>query len=120
VRATIFGHGEFTTYARSWKPLAMAEGPRAEAAAVGKGTKPRVFIRELSEALLAAYQGKALIDPYTMYQHLMDYWNSTLKDDVYMLVEDGWRAVPEPVVDKKTGKVKKGELHLRPGATAAW
>jgi type I restriction enzyme M protein len=34
------------------------------------------------------------VDPYTMYQHLMDYWNSTLKDDVYMLVEDGWRRCP--------------------------
>jgi len=111
VRTTIFGHGEFTTYAKelegvfgTWR---KAHEPKLRA--IGKGVKPRVFIRELSEALLAAYQGKALLDPYTMYQHLMDYWNSTLKDDVYMLVEDGWRAVPEPVTDKKTGKVKKGE-----------
>ncbi len=77
---------------------------------VSDKTKPRTFIRELGEAMLEAYMGKALIDPYTMYQHLMDYWNSTLKDDVYMLVEDGWRAVPEPVKDKKTGKVKAGEF----------
>lgn len=112
VRSTIFGHGEFTAYAKELESVfaEWREAYEPELRAIGKGVKPRVFIRELSDALLHAYQGKALIDPYTMYQHLMDYWNSTLKDDAYMLVEEGWRAVPEPVTDKKTGKVKKGEF----------
>jgi type I restriction enzyme M protein len=58
--------------------------------------------------LLTHYTGKALIDPYDIYQHLLDYWAETLKDDVYMLVEDGWKATLEPVRDAK-GNPKKGE-----------
>lgn len=105
VRALIFGHPQFTAYAQELEAVftsSAAHEPRLRS--VSDKTKPRTFIRELGEAMLEAYMGKALIDPYAMYQHLMDYWNSTLKDDVYMLVEDGWRAVPEPVKDKKTGK----------------
>ena len=112
VRSLIFGHPQFTAYTKELEAVfsgwRAAHEPRLRG--VDAKTKPRTFIRELGEALLEAYMGKALIDPYAMYQHLMDYWNSTLKDDVYMLVEDGWRAVPEPVKDKKTGKVKAGEF----------
>jgi type I restriction enzyme M protein len=108
VRATVFGHPEFTTYAarldavlatwkQQWRPRLLE---------VGAGTVPRTFIVELGEALLRAYKGQPLVDPYAMYQHLMDYWATTLKDDVYMLVEDGWKAVAEPVRDKN-GKVKR-------------
>ena len=34
-----------------------------------------------------------LIDPYGVYQHLMDYWERTMKDDAWMIVSDGWQAV---------------------------
>jgi len=34
-----------------------------------------------------------LLDPYDVYQHLMDYWAETMQDDVYMLVQEGWKAV---------------------------
>lgn len=112
VRARIFGHPEFTAYATELEAVftqwRKANEPTLRG--VDGRTKPRPFIAALGEGLLKAYMGKALVDPYTMYQHLMDYWNSTLKDDVYMLVEDGWRAEPEPVKDKKTGKVKAGEF----------
>ncbi len=38
----------------------------------------------------------------------MDYWAETMKDDLYILVEDGWQASLEPVKDAK-GKIRKGE-----------
>jgi type I restriction enzyme M protein len=108
VRATVFGHPEFTaqaakldallaTWKQQWRPRLLEVGP---------GTVPRSFIVELSEALLRSFKTQPLVDPYAMYQHLMDYWATTLKDDVYMLVEDGWKAVAEPVRDKN-GKVKR-------------
>ncbi|MBV6404462.1 MAG: type I restriction-modification system subunit M [Flavobacteriales bacterium] len=111
VRPLIYGHPEFTAYAQELEQVFAGWRKAHEAIlrGVGKGTRPRAFITALGEALLQAYQGRTLIDPYAMYQHLMDYWNSTLKDDVYMLVEDGWRTEPEPVKDHKTGKVKAGE-----------
>src|SRR6266513_4133177 len=34
-----------------------------------------------------------LVDPYDVYQHLMDYWAETMQDDVYLLVLEGWKSV---------------------------
>jgi type I restriction enzyme M protein len=42
-----------------------------------------------------------LIDKYDIYQHLLSYWQETMRDDCYMIVEDGW--LPQP------RQVKKGE-----------
>jgi type I restriction enzyme M protein len=111
VKALIFSHPEFTAYSKEldlvldkWKnenyPLLTG---------IGNQTKPLRFIHQLAESLLANYSGKALIDRYDIYQHLMNYWNETMKDDLYMLVEDGWVAKLEPVKDAK-GKVKNGEF----------
>ena len=36
-----------------------------------------------------------LIDKYDVYQHLMDYWLSTMRDDVYMVLENGLTAYEE-------------------------
>jgi type I restriction enzyme M protein len=44
-----------------------------------------------------------------MYQHLMDYWKQAMRDDCYMIVEDGWQATLEPVRTNK-GKIKKGQF----------
>ena len=37
---------------------------------------------------------------------LLDYWNETMKDDVYLLVEDGWVATVKRIIEKnnKSGK----------------
>ena len=35
----------------------------------------------------------SLIDPYGVYQHLMDYWAETMQDDAWMIVADGWQAM---------------------------
>jgi type I restriction enzyme M protein len=45
-----------------------------------------------------------------MYQHFMDYWDETMKDDVYILAEDGWVAKTKRILEKnKSGKqVDKG------------
>ncbi|MDZ7682641.1 MAG: hypothetical protein U5J63_13250 [Fodinibius sp.] len=72
-------------------------------------TAPTDFIELLSEDLLDAYSGTTLIDKYDIYQHLMDYWDETMKDDLYMIVEDGWKATLEPV-RTSTGKIKKGQF----------
>ncbi|MGA8579415.1 MAG: hypothetical protein WB579_12095 [Bryobacteraceae bacterium] len=53
------------------------------------------MIETLSEDLLATFQKAPLLDPYDVYQHLMDYWAETMQDDVYMIVSDGWKAVAD-------------------------
>ncbi|MEB3216992.1 MAG: hypothetical protein VKN72_12305 [Nostocales cyanobacterium 94392] len=71
---------------------------------IKKGDKPKELIYQLGENLLQSFTGKSLIDKYDVYQHLMIYWLETMKDDVYILVEDGWKAEIKEVVNQK-GKV---------------
>lgn len=76
---------------------------------IDEDVRPKKFIAEIAEDLLNRYRDKALIDPYDIYQHLMNYWSDTMRDDLYMIVEDGWTATLEPVRTSK-GKIKKGEF----------
>jgi type I restriction enzyme M protein len=71
---------------------------------------PKSLIQELSEELLTHYTGKALIDNYHVYQHLMDYWTETMQDDCYLIAADGWRAETARVLVKnsKGKEVDKG------------
>src|SRR5207302_6581851 len=54
---------------------------------------PKALIESLSEELLETFRKTRLLDPYDVYQHLMNYWAETMQDDLYVLVEEGWEAV---------------------------
>jgi type I restriction enzyme M protein len=73
-------------------------------------TAPKKFIHELSEDLLLKYADKPLMNRYKIFQHLMNYWAETMKDDLYILIEDGWKANTKRILEKnKSGKeVDKG------------
>jgi type I restriction enzyme M protein len=73
------------------------------------GASPREMLVALSDELKSRFNGVPLIDGYAMFQHLMDYWNSTLQDDLYIITQDGWRAIPYRIQETKKGKsVDKG------------
>ena len=74
------------------------------------GFHPRDLIGEISEGLLDHYEGRPLVDPYAVYQHLMDYWAETLQDDAYLISADGWQAETARIVetDKKGREKDKG------------
>ena len=57
------------------------------------GGKPKALIETLSESLLETFKTAPLLDAYDVYQHLMNYWDQTMQDDVYLLVQEGWQAV---------------------------
>jgi type I restriction enzyme M protein len=95
VKAAIFEHAEFTAFTHSvtalfakWK---KANTPHLQR--ISLGDKPKAFIEMLAEDLLETFRKAHLLDPYDVYQHLMDYWAETMQDDVYALVQDGWKAV---------------------------
>ena len=101
VKAAIFGHPEFTAFNRqvtelfgTWK---AANSPLLTG--IQQGNRPNVLIDGLSESLLETFRSHGpiatLIDPYGVYQHLMDYWEQTMKDDALMIVSDGWQAVQD-------------------------
>ncbi len=98
IKATIFAHPEFTAFNQQvsalyayWKatntPLLTG---------IKQGDRPKLLIETLAENLLETFRsGEAiasLIDPYGVYQHLMDYWAETMQDDAWMIASDGWAA----------------------------
>ncbi|MEG4109548.1 N-6 DNA methylase [Microcoleus sp. S13_C5] len=103
VRTYIFDYPEFITYGQEIQ--AVFEGWQAKHTpllkAIQPGDNPKDIIYSLSEDLLQAFTGKSLIDKYDVYQHLMTYWVESMKDDVYILVEDGWKADMKVVRNKK-------------------
>ncbi len=112
IKETIFNHPDFLAY--NQKLDSIFEEFKANNMtifnAIDANTKPKEFIKEVSEDLLGRYSNRPLIVRYDVYQHLMDYWNETMRDDVYMLVEDGWVAKVQRIIEKnKKGKeVDKG------------
>lgn len=76
---------------------------------IHSGTVPKFLIAELSEEILSEFADLPLIDPYDIYQRLMDYWQETMQDDVYLIVGEGWRdaAKPRGIVEDKRRKLKE-------------
>src|SRR5271165_552317 len=108
IKAAIFGHAEFTAFNQSitdlfakWK---KANIPHLKSIAIGG--HPKALIESLSEDLLETFRRAPLLDPYDLYQHLMDYWAETMQDDVYMIVSDGWREATKPrlLIEQKDKK----------------
>lgn len=108
IKTTIYEHPDFTQYNAKLDALFMkyVEHNHAKLNAINEDTKPKAFIMIIAEDLLQHYSNKPLMVRYDVYQHLLDYWNETMKDDVYLLVEDGWKATAKRIIEKnkKSGK----------------
>ena len=111
IKTAIFSHAEFTAFNAyvialfsQWKAVSA---PRL--AGIVKGDHPKALIETLSEDLLETYRNAPLLDPYDIYQHLMDYWAETMQDDVYMIVSDGWKEAAKPhlIIEDKDRKTKE-------------
>lgn len=112
IKSTIFEHSDFTKYDTQLNSLFedFKRVNHAKMNAISSDTKPKDFIKTISEDILERYGNKPLIGQYDIYQHLLDYWNETLKDDVYLIVEDGWVAKVKRILEKnkKGAEVDKG------------
>ena len=111
VKAAILGHAEFAAFTKGitkrfekWK---RAITPELKAFDIDG--HPKQLIERLSESLLEAFQAAPLLDPYDVYQHLMDYVAEALQDDVYLIAAVGWLegAQPREIVQVKN---KEGKL----------
>ena len=81
IRAKIHAHPEFTAFISgmnahfaAWRERRLPWLKKLE-----PGSHPKQVIAELAEDLLAHYQGQPLINPYDVYQHLMDYWAEVMQ-----------------------------------------
>lgn len=109
LKETIHGHSEFAAFVEQNKEhsksicSALSDSFRY----LRVGCHPKDFIHKYSELLLAHYRGQPLLDEYAVYQHFMDYWATTMQDDVYLIAADGWKAEPARIlVEDKKGKTK--------------
>ena len=97
VRSTIIEHPEFEAFSQT--VYALFEGWREKVTpklkSISSEIHPKELIEDLGESLLDTFKPSALVDPYAIYQHLMSYWVETMQDDVYLLIDDGWKASPE-------------------------
>lgn len=111
IKEMIFNHAEFIGYRETLDKVYYdwETETKPKLWSINENTKPKELIFEVSENLLKKYKNKALINPYDIYQHLMDYWNTILKDDSFLIKENGWIATLTPAKDKN-GKIKKGEF----------
>lgn len=76
---------------------------------INSDSKVQNVIKSLSDNILKEFDDDMLIDRYEAYEFLMKYYNDTMKDDFYLLIENGW--IPKLVFAKdKNGKIKKNEF----------
>lgn len=107
VKNEIFSHPEFVQFSQEMD--AVFEGWKTKNTAFLKtlktGIKPKQTIHRISEDVLTTYTGKALMDKYDVYQHLMNYWNDVMQDDCYLIAVDGWKAELSIIKQTKTATV---------------
>ena len=111
VKSTILGHDEFQVYEKRVTDIfdTWRKRHKRRLAGVQAGSHPREIIGILSEDLLACFAYLPLLDPYDVYQRLMDYWDETMQDDVYLIAADGWveAAKPRGIIEDKEKKIKE-------------
>jgi type I restriction enzyme M protein len=109
IKSAIYDHPEFADFIADMNAhfATWRQKTAKSLKALTAGCHPKQVIAELSESLLKHYAGKPLVDPYDIYQHLMDYWAQTMQDDSYLIAADGWKAETCRIIEKdKKGKEK--------------
>jgi type I restriction enzyme M protein len=104
IKKTIFEHPDFASYSKkidvvlkSWREKHLPYLKKIDA-----GVKPKDIIMYLSEDLLQKFSDIPLIDRYDIYQSLLNYWKSSMQDDVYQIADDGWKVILSMDEKKKT------------------
>lgn len=105
IKHTILSHPEFKTFNESalgiFKEFKDVNLPLLNN--FSKNGRPKYLIEALSEDLLSRFKLAPLVNAYHVYQHLMDYWDETMQDDLYLIADLGWR---EAAYSREVVKIK--------------
>jgi type I restriction enzyme M protein len=111
IKPAIFTHPEFAAYMTGMNQVfsQWEKNTTATLKALQPGFHPKDTIHAISEALLATYESRALIDRYDVYQHLMNFWFDVMQDDCYLIAAPvetggGWQATTYRIVEEKKNK----------------
>ena len=98
--------GNVHTVASNW-----FEAHRPTLETIKPDTRPNNLIADLGDDLLARFKPTALLDEYDVYEQLMTYWHSTMHDDVFLIMNEGWSGASKP---RKTIEDKDRKLTETP------
>lgn len=115
IRSTILEHEEFASFRTGVSDLFNQWRNRTEKVlrAFDTGGQPKELIAMISEDLLDTFREATLLNPYDIYQHLMDYWAETMQDDGYQIAADGWVAETRRVFQEVQSGANKGQMRDR-------
>ena len=72
-------------------------------ASVKEECEPKTLIERWSNMLLERAQADLkLVDPYNVYEILMNYWAEAMQDDCYLVSRDGWKVALRETKKKST------------------
>ena len=88
VKSAVLGNGEFKAYEQGVTAVfdAWRKAHEPVLKEIEADANPKNLIHTMSEDLLARFADLPLLDPYDVYQQLMDYWDETMQDDLYLIV----------------------------------
>ena len=108
VQTVITEHPDFASYRRRFDAVVdeWINEHKPRLCSLSVGDSPTETIERLSEDLLLRVHHLPLLDAYDLYQGLMDYWESTMADDVHLITVSGWvvAAQPRSPTQDRTGK----------------
>ena len=111
ISTTILTHDEFVTFRQHSGDLfdGWSKAHKPLLNGIETGSVPKSVIEALSEDLLHRFDELPLIEPYDVYQRLMNYWDDVMQDDVYLISADGWTnaARPRGIIDDKDRTIKE-------------
>ena len=92
IKEAVFEHQEFILYSEEINTIVngWAERHRDRFLQINSDIDPKVLIHDIAEDILESFSSRTLIDKYDIYQYMMTYWLEEMKDDVYMIVDNGW------------------------------
>ncbi|MFA5689076.1 MAG: class I SAM-dependent DNA methyltransferase [Kiritimatiellales bacterium] len=112
IRDTIYGERDFSAYAdkveRAFEQWVKKVDSRLRN--INSKTKPKLLIAEIAEKIIEEFTPVTLVDKYDAYEVLLSYWNETMSDDMYLVVQDGYKAVRNIEVLTKTTENKKTKV----------
>jgi len=108
VKAAILGQPEFAAFNERVTHIFAQWSKRTRPQLTGftKDGHPKPLVESISEDLLGIFGEAPLIDPYDVYQHLMDYWAATMQDDCYLIAAGGWYAAAQPELPDEKNRSK--------------
>jgi type I restriction enzyme M protein len=118
IESSVLGSAQYPTInaATSARVVDWWQASRAALEGIGGATRPNDLATELGESLLDAFRSHRLLDEYAVYEQLMSYWNTSMHDDVALIVGEGWEDAAKPRAARtwkdKNNKTKYEDAHL--------